>query len=151
MRGAWYNIRMHPKYLKANELTKEVIDAALTVQRYFGIGVLESIYVKALSRELELAGHKVEEEKPCTIEYKGRVWNEKLRADLIVDDCLLIEAKAIEPCDLQPARMQALSYMRLLDYPLGLVINFGDEHLAKRGIKRVILKGADEEDDTMPF
>lgn len=137
---------MHSKYEYAHELSNEVMKAALAVQQHFGIGLLESIYVKALSRELELAGHKVAEEVPCTIEYKGRVWDEKIRADLIVDDCLVIEAKAVERCDLQRFRMQVLSYMKLLDHPLGLVINFGDEHLMKHGIKCVILKGADEED-----
>lgn len=141
---------MHPKYEYADKLVKEVMEAALIVQRHFGIGVLESIYVKALSRELELKGHKVREEVPCEIEYKGRVWEEKLRADLIVDDCLVIEAKAVEHCDLQRYRLQVLSYMKLLNHPLGLVINFGDEHLFKYGIKRVILKGADE-DTVCPF
>lgn len=135
---------MHLKYEHAAALTEEVIQAALEVQKHFGIGVLESIYVKALSREMELAGHKVAEEVPCTISYKGRVWSEKLRADLIIDDCLVIEAKAIERCDLQRFRMQTLSYMKILDIPLGLVINFGDEHLVQHGIKRVILKGAND-------
>jgi len=140
---------MHPKYEQADELSKVVIKAAVAVQRHFGIGVLESIYVKALSRELELLGHSVAEEIPCRIEYKGRIWQENLRADLIVDNCLVVEAKAIDPCCLDRFRMQTLSYMKLLDFPLGLVMNFGDDHFVRHGIKRVILKDADAATD--PF
>jgi len=134
---------MHPFFDKANQLAEVVTKAAVVVQKHFGIGILESVYVKALSRELELQGHTVREEVPCQIEYRGRVWEEKLRADLVVDDCLIVEAKALEHCDMDRVRMQLLSYMKLLDMPLGLVINFGDDHLVRNGIKRVILKGAD--------
>lgn len=63
--------------------------------------------------------------------------------NLLVDDCLIIEAKSVEPCDLQRFRMQLLSYMKLLDKPLGLVMNFGEERFGQRGIRRVILKNAD--------
>ena len=67
---------MHSLYEKAHSISADVIDSAQAVQQHFGIGLLESIYVKALSRELELRGHKVAEEVPCEIEYRGRVWSE---------------------------------------------------------------------------
>ena len=130
---------MHPLYEKANNLTDEVIAAAIAVHKHFGPGVLESIYVKCLEQALKVAGHKVEREKTVTIAYMGTTFDEKL-----VDDCLVIEAKSVEPCDLQRFRMQLLSYMKLLDKPLGLVMNFGEERFGSRGIRRVILKGADK-------
>ena len=135
---------MHPLYEKAHNLTDEVIAAAVEVHKHFGPGVLESIYVKCLEQALKSAGHTVEREKIVTISYMGASFDEKLRCDLLVDDCLIIEAKSVEPCDLQRFRMQLLSYMKLLDKPLGLVMNFGEERFGKRGIRRVILKGADE-------
>ena len=140
---------MHPLYERANKLTDEVIAAAIEVHKHFGDGLLESIYVRCLDRALRVAGHKVEHEKVVPITYLGETFEEKLRCDLLVDDCLIIEAKAVEACDLQRFRMQVLSYMKLLDKPLGLVLNFGDDHFGRRGISRVILKGAD--DGSIPF
>lgn len=142
---------MHRDYQRANLLSKVVIEAAIEVHRHFGAGVLESIYVKALAQELNLRGLRTAEEVPCTLSYKGRVWEEKIRCDLLVDDCLIVEAKSVEPCDLQRFRMQLLSYMKLLDKPLGLVINFGESTLGGRAVRRVILKGADREEGEAPF
>ena len=93
---------------------------------------------------MKVSGHKVEREKVVAVSYMGATFDEKLRCDLLIDDCLVIEAKSVEACDLQRFRMQLLSYMKLLDMPLGLVMNFSDEHFARHGIARVILKGADE-------
>ena len=140
---------MHELYAQAAALTDEVIAASVKVQKYFGIGALESIYVRCLERELELSGHKTSREKAVKITYRGMQFDENLRYDLLVDDCLLIEAKACEKENMEVWRMQLLTYMKLMDKPLGLVINFGNEHLPSRGVKRVILKGADEE--SVPF
>ena len=140
---------MHPKYKQADEVTKAVIDAAIAVHHYFGDGLLESIYVRALEQALKVSGHKVEREKVVPVSYMGATFDERLRCDLLIDDCLVIEAKSVEACDLQRFRMQLLSYMKLLDVPLGLVMNFSDEHFARHGIARVILKGAD--DGEVPF
>ena len=137
---------MHPLYEQADSLTQEVIDAAVKVQKHFGIGALESIYVRCLERELELSGHRTSREKGVSITYRDLPFNENLRYDLLVDDCLLIEAKSCEKEYMDLWRMQLLTYMKLMDKPLGLVINFGNDHLPKRGVKRVILKGADEEE-----
>lgn len=136
---------MHTLYQQAASLTEEVISAAIKVQKHFGIGALESIYVRCLERELELSGHKTSREKSVKISYRGIEFDEQLRYDLLIDDCLLIEAKSCEKENMDIWRMQLLTYMKLLDKPLGLVINFGNEHLPTRGLKRVILKGADEE------
>ena len=140
---------MHELYAQAAALTDEVIAASVKVQKYFGIGALESIYVRCLERELEISGHKTSREKAVNITYRGMQFDENLRYDLLVDDCLLIEAKACEKENMDIWRMQLLTYMKLMDKPLGLVVNFGNEHLPSRGVKRVILKGADEE--SVPF
>lgn len=142
---------MHRLYEQAHKLSAEVIAAAIEVHKTLGEGLLESMYVKCLAQELQLAGHVVAEEVPCTLNYKGRLIDQKLRCDLLVDDCLIVEAKSIEPCDLQRFRMQLLSYMKILDKPLGLVINFGDSTLGGRSVRRVILKGADSPDGELPF
>ena len=140
---------MHPLYEQADSLTQEVIDAAVKVQKHFGIGALESIYVRCLERELELSGHRTSREKGVSITYRGMTFNENLRYDLLVDDCLLIEANSCEKECMDLWRMQLLTYMKQMDKPLGFVINFGNEHLPKRGVKRGSLKDAD--DKTAPF
>ncbi|MBQ9727101.1 MAG: GxxExxY protein [Kiritimatiellae bacterium] len=144
---------MHPLYLKAAPLTQVVVDSAVEVQNHLGIGLLESIYQKCLMRELSLRGHAVRTEVPVTVRYKGWEFPENLRIDLFVDDCLVVECKALEDGreNMVQHKAQTLSYMKLMDVPLGLVLNFGNPQLrhGKRGIARVILKGADAEE--VPF
>lgn len=135
---------MHPLYEKAAEISADVVKAAVAVQKHFGIGVLESVYVRCLERELQLAGHVTSREGRVAISYRDIEFDENLRYDLLVDDCLLVEAKACEKENMEIWRMQLLSYMRLMDKPLGLVMNFGNDAFPRRGLKRVILKGADE-------
>ena len=141
-RAGW-NAEMHPLYKKANELSPVVIHAAIDVYKHFGPGLLESIYTRCLARELELLGYCVLREKRVNIEYKGLAFDESLRFDLLVEECLLVEAKVSESGIHPENRHQLLSYERLLDIPLGLIFNFGDIRFGDRGIQRVILKGAD--------
>ena len=138
---------MHPLYEKADRLTNEVIGAAIEVQKHFGIGLLESVYAKCLACELEMRGHEVKTEFPVAIRYKGYEFTEKLRVDLLVDDCLVIEVKArhVKDKELDAFNAQALTYITLLNLPLALVINFNAEYVGKYGVSRVILKGADAE------
>ena len=144
---------MHPLYRKAASLTQIAIDAAIEVQSHLGIGLLESIYQKCLMRELVLQGHSVKTEVPVVIRYKGYEFTENLRIDLLVDDCLVIECKSLEEEreNMSRHKAQTLSYLKLMDLPLGLVLNFGNPQLRyrKRGVARVILKGADAEE--VPF
>jgi GxxExxY protein len=92
-----------------------------------------------LLRELELRSIPATTQKLVRVEYKGLVFDEPLRFDLLVDDCLLIELKAVEI--LHPfSKAQLFSYMKLLDIPIGLLINF-HETLLKNGISRIILPG----------
>ncbi|MDX9867682.1 MAG: GxxExxY protein [Kiritimatiellia bacterium] len=134
---------MHPLYSRANELSRVVIACAIEVYKHFGPGLLESIYTRCLARELIIRGHHVQTEKRIDISYKGLVFEECLRLDLLIDECLLVEAK-VSGSGIHPEhRKQLLSYEKLLDIPLGLVFNFGDDRFGDRGIQRVILKGAD--------
>ena len=137
---------MHPLFEQADGLTGEVIEAAVEVQKHFGIGVLENIYKQCLAQEMRVRGHKAETEVVVPITYKGFTFNEKLRVDCLIDRCLIVECKALDEdkVDMTRHKAQLLSYMKLMDIPLGLVINFGDYRLGKRGIARVILKGADD-------
>ena len=136
---------MHPLYAQSNALTADVIGAAIEVFRHFGPGLLESIYTRSLARELMLRGYRVQAEKRISIEYKGVVFEETLRFDLMVNECLLIESKVSEMGIRPENRHQLLSYQKLMDIPLGLIFNFGDVRFGDRGVQRVILKGADNE------
>ena len=136
---------MHPLYAKANELSQRVIGAAIEVHRLKGPGLIESIYERCLLRELDLQSIPATSQKILRVEYKGLVFDEPLRFDLLVDDCLLVELKAVEV--LHPvSKAQLLSYMKLLNVPLGLLINF-HELVLKNGISRMILRGADRTED----
>jgi GxxExxY protein len=133
---------MHPLFAKADRLSAEVIGAAIEVHRIMGPGLLESIYERCLVRELELRGIPARSQEEVVIEYKSAVFTEKLKFDLLVDDCLLVELKAVQ--DVVPIhKAQLLSYMKLLNVPLGLSFNFHDVKLVD-GISRLILPGANQ-------
>ena len=87
---------MHPLYAKADRLSHEVIGAAIEVHRRKGPGLIESIYERCLLRELELRSIPATTQKIVRVEYKGLVFDEPLRFDLLVDNCLLMELKAVE-------------------------------------------------------
>jgi len=130
------------QYEKADELTRKVIGAAIEVHRHKGPGLIESIYERCLLRELELRSISATTQKIVRVEYKGLVFDEPLRFDLLVDECLLVELKAVEV--LHPSsKAQLFSYMKLLDIPIGLLINF-HEPVLKNGISRMILPGANQ-------
>ena len=96
-------------------------------------------------RELELCSIPATTQKLVRIEYKGLVFNEPLRFDLLVEECLLVELKAVEI--LHPSsKAQLFSYMKLLNIPIGLLINF-HELVLKNGISRMILPGANKTQD----
>jgi GxxExxY protein len=133
---------MHPLFLKADRLSGEVIGAAIEVHRIMGPGLLESIYERCLLRELELRGIPARSQQEVVIDYKGTMFKEKLRFDLLVEDCLLVELKAIH--DVLPIhKAQLLSYMKLLNVPLGLLFNFHEVKLVD-GISRLLLPGANQ-------
>ena len=131
---------MHRLYDRADKLSREIIGAAIEVHRHKGPGLIESIYERCMLRELELRWIPATTQKLVRVEYKGLVFDEPLRFDILVDDCLLVEVKAVEV--LHPSsKAQLFSYMKLLDVPIGLLINF-HEGVLKNGISRMILPGA---------
>jgi len=139
---------MHPLYEKADDLSAKVIGAAIEVHRNKGPGLIESIYERCLLRELELRGISATTQKIVRVEYKGLLFDEPLRFDLLVDDCLLVELKAVEVLH-AASKAQLFSYMKLLDIPIGLLINF-HELVLKNGIARMILPGARDTGDNEP-
>jgi GxxExxY protein len=133
---------MHPLFQKADELSRTVIGAAIEVHRLKGPGLIESIYEKCLLRELSLRNLGAVNQRIVPIEYKGFVFEEPLRFDLLVEDCLLLELKSVQ--DVLPIhKAQLLSYMKLLNIPVGLLINFHEMKLVD-GIHRMILPGANQ-------
>lgn len=133
---------MHPDYSKAQALSSKVIGAAIEVHRHKGPGLIESIYERCLMRELELLGIGAVNQLIVPIEYKGLVFDEPLRLDVYVERCLIVENKVVEKI-LPVHKAQLLSYMKLLNAPLGLLFNF-HEPVLKDGIVRLILPGADQ-------
>ena len=133
---------MHPRFEKADRLSHEAIGAAIEVHRILGPGLLESIYEKCMLREFELRGIPALNQELVRIEYKGLIFEEVLKFDLLVDGCLLLELKAVQ--DVLPIhKAQLLSYMKLLDVPLGLVLNFHEVKLVD-GLSRMILPRANQ-------
>jgi len=144
---------MHALYQKADRISHDVIGAAIEVHRQMGSGLIESIYERCMLRELELRSIPSITQQLVRIEYKGLVFDEPLRFDIMVDNCLLLELKAVEV--LHPfSKAQLFSYMKLLHIPIGLLINF-HEPVLKNGISRMILPGANQtegnEGDEVPF
>lgn len=118
------------------EISSEVVDAAFHLHKDLGPGLLESVYEVVLAKLLEQRGLSVERQKPIPIHYAGLRFDEGFRADLIVEGSLLIELKSVE--NLAPVHgKQVLTYLRLLDLPLGLLLNFGSATF-KTGIKRIV-------------
>ena len=134
---------MHALFKKADELSRVAIGAAIEVHRLKGPGLIESIYERCLMRELELRQIATVNQRLVRIEYKGLVFDEPLRFDVLVEGCLLLELKCVQEV-LPIHKAQILSYMKLLDIPLGLIINFHEMKLTD-GIVRMILPGANRE------
>lgn len=131
---------MHPLFGKASGLTESIIAAAIEVHRDKGPGLMESIYEWCLTQELGLRGLNCMSQKTVLIEYKGFTREEPLRFDVLVESCVLVEAKAVERI-LPIHKAQLLSYMKLLNIPLGLLINFHEMKVTD-GVSRLILPGA---------
>jgi GxxExxY protein len=131
---------MHHLFKKASGLTEAIIAAAIEVHRDKGPGLIESIYEWCLMKEFELRGLSCSNQKMVVITYKGFTREEPLRFDLLVEDCVLVEAKAVEKT-LPIHKAQLLSYMKLLNIPIGLLINFHEMKVTD-DISRLVLPGA---------
>ena len=123
--------------MEENEISKIVLDAAITVHRTLGgPGLLESVYHNALAFELESRGLQVEKEVCVPVRYNGVDVGDPFRVDILVERKVVIECKATEK-DNPIFAVQTLTYLRLLNLHLGLLINFGKETLVS-GFKRIV-------------
>ncbi len=115
---------------KVNQLAYEITGCAIEVHKEMRPGLLESVYEACLYRELTLKGYKVERQGNVEVNYKGEVIAADLRFDLLVEDCVIVELKAVEK--MHPVYdAKILTYMKLLKKPKGLLINFHVEILTK--------------------
>lgn len=120
-----------------NKLTETVIGAAIEVHRDLGPGLLESAYQQALEHELTLRGVRFAAQKTCPITYKGLLIENAYRLDLLVEDRLVVELKAVdELADVHEA--QVLTYLKFSGCQLGLLVNFRSR-LLKDGLRRLAL------------
>jgi GxxExxY protein len=121
--------------MKENEIAAQVVDAAYRLHTGLGPGIFEIVYEVSLAHELRKHGYTVERQVPVPITWDGIRFDEGFRADLVVDNCVIVEVKSIATLDPVHSK-QVLTYLRLMDKRLGLLVNFGD-HMIKRGIKRI--------------
>lgn len=120
-----------------NELSYEVIGAAIVVHKSLGPGLLESVYHKCLMHELACREIPFVTEIHIPVHFKGLHINTDLRCDLFIDNCLVVELKAVEST-LPIHEAQLLTYMKLLEAPKGILINFNCMNLFKEGQKTFV-------------
>lgn len=125
-----------------NELAKIVVDAAYRIHVKLGPGLLESVYEVVLAHELRKLELQVDRQVPISIAYDNMAFDEGFRADLLVENKLLIELKSVEQVKLVHKK-QVLSYLKLAGFRLGLLINFGEAFI-RDGIERIV-NGLDDE------
>ena len=119
-----------------DRLTYKIIGCAMEVYKQLGPGLLESVYEQALIQELKLNDIPVESQVEIKVNYKGINISDNLRLDLLVDDSVIVELKSVE--ELKPIHhKQLLTYLRLMNKKVGLLINFNTDNLMD-GIKRIV-------------
>ncbi len=129
------NIR--PLTQREEEIGKIIVNAAYKVHSRLGPGLLEKIYEACLAYELEKSGLKVQRQVDIPIKYDDMIFDEGLRLDLLVEDSVICEIKAVEQVN-QVWSAQILSHLHLMDKRLGYLINF-NVSLIKNGIKRFVI------------
>jgi GxxExxY protein len=117
-------------------ISGDVIDLAIRLHKALGPGLLETVYETLLAAKLEEAGYRVARQQAINIEFEGIRFEAAFRADIIVNNQLIIEIKSLEKLNPVHAK-QLLTYLRLTKQPVGLLINFGGVTL-KEGIKRLV-------------
>jgi GxxExxY protein len=123
--------------MELNSISSQIIKAAITVHKELGPGLLETVYQKCMIMELDGLGLQAESEKPIPVFYRGvEIFDQGFRIDLLVEDKVVVELKSVEKVK-DVHKKQLLTYLRLSNKPLGLLINF-NESLLKDGITRII-------------
>jgi GxxExxY protein len=124
------------RVMTENEIAKEVVDAAFKVHTTLGPGLLESVYEIVLVHELKRRGLAATRQLSVPIRYDSILFDEGFRADVVVEDKVILELKSLESVT-GAHKKKLLTYLRLADKRLGLLINFGEE-LIKDGISRIV-------------
>ena len=123
--------------MELNQLSSQIIKGAINIHKELGPGLLESVYQSCMVIELRYMGINVQSEVPLPIFYRGeKVHEEGFRLDLLVEDTIIVELKSVEKVQ-DVHKKQLLTYLRLANKPLGLLINF-NEAVLKDGITRII-------------
>ena len=123
--------------METNELSSKIISAAINVHRELGPGLLESVYHSCMIIELKNIGLETTSELSLPVKYRNQVISKDgLRIDLLIEDKIIVELKSVEKI-ISLHKKQLLTYLRLADKPLGLLINF-NETILKNGITRII-------------
>ena len=130
------NIIVMPTATQLNAVTEQIIGAAMEVHRTIGPGLLESQYEACLAHELRERGFRVEQQKPLPVIYKGVRLDCGYRLDMVINESVIVEIKAVEKLT-TVHDAQLLSYLRLLDCRVGLLLNFHCTML-KNGIRRIV-------------
>jgi len=119
-----------------DEVTGIIIDSAVKLHQGLGPGLLESVYEVVLARDLDRRGLRVERQKSVDFEYDGLVFEDSLRVDLLIEKSVVVELKSVET--LAPVhKKQVLTYLRLMNLPIGLLLNFGSATM-KAGLHRIV-------------
>jgi GxxExxY protein len=119
-----------------DEIGKCVVDRAVQIHRDLGPGLLETVYEILLAHELRQQGFQVERQVPIAIAYRGITFEEGFRADMVIENKVIVELKCVERLT-NAHKKQLLTYLRLTDMRLGYLLNFG-EALMKNGITRTV-------------
>jgi iron complex transport system substrate-binding protein len=119
-----------------DDVTGAIVEASLRIHRDLGPGLLESVYEAVLARALQRHGLPVARQRAVRIVYDGMVFNEGFRVDILVDDRVIVEVKSIEKLTPVHAK-QLLTYLRLTNLQVGLLVNFGAATL-REGLRRVV-------------
>lgn len=122
---------------RIERIAADVVDAGVWLHRKTGPGMRERVYESLLAKKLRRGGHRIERQKRARFYIDQELFSDGLRPDLIVDELVIVELKSskfLHPRDSQ----QVLTYLRALDLPLGLLLNFGGPTLKKGGIRRVL-------------
>ncbi len=115
---------------EVNQIAYDIISCAIEVHKILGPGLLESVYEDCLEYELKLRGFDVQRQRKVIVTYKGITLETELRFDLLVNDCVIVELKAVQ--EINPIEIaKLLSYMKLLKKPKGLMINFFTDKITK--------------------
>ena len=122
--------------MNENEIGKIVVDSAVCLHKELGPGLLESVYEVLLSSELQTRGLKLKRQVSIPIEYRGIRFDEGFRADIIVENKVILELKSVETAS-RAHKKQVLTYLKLTGMKLGYLLNFG-ESLMKDGITRLL-------------